>query len=64
MDYVISGDEGWWTGKCNGKGVVHHIVSPFSNFESTNFFNKNYYDNLFQLANLEKKKKKKTHFDQ
>ena len=19
MDYVISGDEGWWTGKCNGK---------------------------------------------
>ena len=40
MDYVISGDEGWWTGKCNGKGVVHQIVSPFSNFESTNFFNK------------------------
>ena len=26
MDYVISGDEGWWTGKCNGKvGMISKV---------------------------------------
>ena len=30
MDYVISGDEGWWTGKCNGKVGVFpcNFVAP------------------------------------
>ena len=39
MDYVISGDEGWWTGKCNGKVGVFpcNFVAPadldFSNLK-------------------------------
>ena len=30
MDYRISGDDGWWTGKCNGKvGVFpYNFVAP------------------------------------
>ena len=40
MDYVISGDEGWWTGKCNGKVGVFpcNFVAPvdldFSNMKA------------------------------
>ena len=39
MDYVISGDEGWWTGKCSGKVGVFpcNFVAPadldFSNLK-------------------------------
>ena len=26
-DYKISGDEGWWTGKCNGKvGMISKVI--------------------------------------
>ena len=32
-------------------GVVHQILSPISNYESTNFFNEYYLGFLFQLAN-------------
>ena len=30
-DYKISGDEGWWTGKCNGKVGVFpcNFVAPY-----------------------------------
>ena len=33
------------------KGVVHQILSPISNSESTNFFHEYLLDILFQLAN-------------
>ena len=35
-------------------GVVHQILSPISNSESTNFFNEYLLWHLFQLANWEK----------
>ena len=36
------------------KGLVHQIVSPISNSESTNFFNEYLLWFLFQLSNLRK----------
>ena len=37
-------------------GVVHQIVSPISNFESTNFFKTNiYFDNFFSTGKLRNK---------
>ena len=40
----------------DAKGVVHQIVSPISNSESTNFFNQYLSWYLFQLADWEKDK--------
>jgi hypothetical protein len=36
MDYRISGDDGWWTGKCNGKvGVFpYNFVAPLDQVRS------------------------------
>ena len=40
----------------NDNGMVHQIVSPISNSESTNFFNEYLLWFLFQLASWEEKK--------
>ena len=71
MDCVISGDEGWWTGKCNGKVGVFpcNFVAPadldFSNLkrdELLRFYPPHIGKIGFQMSHLSGSESRKTQF--